>query len=277
MTSKEDKIRTCTYSKLSGFGHTIYGLECLPAVNLPSGCFCASSPSPTPYLPLTDLLALVAKKGVNRTQVSVETKDFSSWHVDADNIHLAATFINDLNHSLHGLTPFTLSLTHNGKNSRPEGPSFSKNTQFFREIVMFFQKCHSFLFLIDRFSFDGKMIQNVGDFFPINIRSLTKHDFLTVFTKFYFVCAGKWDKTFWWILDTNPNYFSERDQSCGNVRLDYTVHKWESPSPASPSVATTNEDEKEDEHSFGLRPSQVKSFQVVLYRILSLKSNSTKS
>ena len=147
MTSKEDKIRTCTYSKLSGFGHTIYGLECLPAVNLPSGCFCASSPSPTPYLPLTDLLALVAKKGVNRTQVSVETKDFSSWHVDADNIHLSATFINDLNHSLHGLTPFTLSLTHNGKDSRPEGPSFSKNTQFFREIVMFFRKCHSFLIL----------------------------------------------------------------------------------------------------------------------------------
>ena len=131
MTSKEDKIRTCTYSKLSGFGHTIYGLECLPAVNLPSGCFCASSPSPTPYLPLTDLLALVAKKGVNRTQVSVETKDFSSWHVDADNIHLAATFINDLNHSLHGLTPFTLSLTHNGEYSRPEGPSCNKNHTIF--------------------------------------------------------------------------------------------------------------------------------------------------
>ena len=92
------------------------------------------------------------------------------------------------------------------------------------------------------------------------------------------MCVGKWDKTFWWILDTNPNYFSERDQSCGNVRLDYTVHKWESPSPASPSVATTNEDEKEDEHSFGLRPSQVKSFQVVLYGIQSSpKSNSTKS
>ena len=124
MTSKEDKIRTCTYSKLSGFGHTIYGLECLPAVNLPSGCFCASSPSPTPYLPLTDLLALVAKKGVNRTHVSVETKDFISWHVDADNIHLSATFINDLNHSLHGLAPFTLSLTHNGEYSRPEGPRF---------------------------------------------------------------------------------------------------------------------------------------------------------
>ena len=124
MTSKEDKIRTCTYSKLSGFGHTIYGLECLPAVNLPSGCFCASSPSPTPYLPLTDLLALVAKKGVNRTHVSVETKDFISWHVDADNIHLSATFINDLNHSLHGLAPFTLSLTHNGEYSRPDVPRF---------------------------------------------------------------------------------------------------------------------------------------------------------
>ena len=159
----------------------------------------------------------------------------------------------------------------------PKGRVLEKNTQFFREIVMFYRKCHSLLLLIYSFNFDGKMIQNVLDFLPINIRSSTKHDFLMVFTKFYFVCAGKWDKTFWWILDTNPNYFSERDQSCGNVRLDYTVHKWESPSPASPSVATTNEDEKEDEHSFGLRPSQVKSFQVVLYRILSLKSNSTKS
>ena len=111
----DDKIRTCTYSKLSGFGHTIYGLECLPAVNLPSGCFCASSPSPTPYLPLTDLLALVAKKGVNRTGVSVQSKDFSSWHVEADNIHLTATFINDLNRGLQGLAPFTLSVIHNGK------------------------------------------------------------------------------------------------------------------------------------------------------------------
>ena len=25
MTSKDDKTRTCSYSKLSGFGHTIYG------------------------------------------------------------------------------------------------------------------------------------------------------------------------------------------------------------------------------------------------------------
>ena len=90
------------------------GLECLPAVNLPSGCFCTSGPSPTPYLPLTDLLALIAKKGVNHTKVSVETHEFTTWHVKADNIDLSATFINDLNKSLDGLAPFSISVVHNG-------------------------------------------------------------------------------------------------------------------------------------------------------------------
>ena len=52
-----------------------------------------------------------------------------------------------------------------------------KGNQFFREIVMFFRKCHSFLLLINSFNFDGKMVRNVGDFLPINIRSLTKHTF----------------------------------------------------------------------------------------------------
>ena len=52
-----------------------------------------------------------------------------------------------------------------------------KGYQFFREIVMFFRKCHSFLLLINSFNFDGKMIRNVRDFLPINIRSLTKHTF----------------------------------------------------------------------------------------------------
>ena len=52
-----------------------------------------------------------------------------------------------------------------------------KGYQFFREIIMFFRKCHSFLLLINSFNFDGKMVRNVGDFLPINIRSLTKHTF----------------------------------------------------------------------------------------------------
>jgi len=188
MTSKDDKTRTCSYSKLSGFGHTIYGLECLPAVNLPTGCFCSSGPSPTPYLPLTDLLALVAKKGVNHTKISVETQEFTTWQVKADNIHLIATFINDLNGSLEGISPFSISVTHN---------------------------------------------------------------------------------------DTNPNYFSDRDQSCGNVRLDYTIHTWESPDPAvaaqsrttkassssdSDASSDTNMEAEvsaeESRHSFELRPSR---------------------
>ena len=91
------------------------GLECLPAVNLPTGCFCSSGPTPTPYLPLTDLLALVAKKGVNHTKISVGSKEFTTWQVRADNIHLIATFINDLNRSLEGLAPFSIRVLHNGK------------------------------------------------------------------------------------------------------------------------------------------------------------------
>ena len=39
--------------------------------------------------------------------------------------------------------------------------------------------------------------------------------------------------------DTNPNYFSDRDQSCGNVRLDYTIHTWESPNPAAVAQSRT--------------------------------------
>ena len=41
------------------------------------------------------------------------------------------------------------------------------------------------------------------------------------------------------ITDTNPNYFSDRDQSCGNVRLDYTIHTWESPDPAVAAQSRT--------------------------------------
>ena len=76
------------------------GLECLPAVNLPSGCFCSSGPIPSPYLPLTDLLSLVAKKGVNRSQVVLDVrKEFHTWKVAEDNIDLTAAFVNDLNYN----------------------------------------------------------------------------------------------------------------------------------------------------------------------------------
>ena len=44
------------YSKL--------GLECLPTVNLPTGCFCTSGPTPTPYIPLVDILEEIATKAI---------------------------------------------------------------------------------------------------------------------------------------------------------------------------------------------------------------------
>ena len=98
----------------------ISGLECLPAVNLPSGCFCSSGPSPSPYLPLTDLLSLVAKKGVNRSQVVLDvTKEFHSWKVSEDNIDLTAAFVNDLNQQNTNTT------TEKSKNSQPSLVPFS--------------------------------------------------------------------------------------------------------------------------------------------------------
>ena len=69
-------------------------------MNLPSGCFCSSGPIPSPYLPLTDLLSLVAKKGVNRSQVVLDVrKEFHTWKVAEDNIDLTAAFVNDLNYN----------------------------------------------------------------------------------------------------------------------------------------------------------------------------------
>ena len=41
----------------------IIGLECLPTVNLPTGCFCTSGPTPTPYVPLVDVLEEISSKG----------------------------------------------------------------------------------------------------------------------------------------------------------------------------------------------------------------------
>ena len=50
-----------------------------------------------------------------------------------------------------------------------------ESDQFFREIVVFFGESHSFLVFIYGFDFDGEMVGNVGDFFAVNIRSLTKY------------------------------------------------------------------------------------------------------
>ena len=90
----------------------------MPAVNLPSSCFCSSSdPRPTPYLPLTDILGLVAKKGVDRSQVVVDTNRFTSWHVKSEGIDLTAAFVNyggqlsDDRDQL--LAPFSITVEHN--------------------------------------------------------------------------------------------------------------------------------------------------------------------
>ena len=92
------------------------GLECQPAVNLPSSCFCASDPRPTPYLPLTDILGLVAKKGVNRSQVMVDANQFTSWRVKAEGIDLTAAFVNyggHLSDDSVDLAPFSITVEHN--------------------------------------------------------------------------------------------------------------------------------------------------------------------
>jgi len=89
----QDKQQFCTYSKSSGFGHTIYGLECLPAVNLPAACFCLSGSTANPYLPLSDLMDQVAKNGQNLTQTWVSGfKQLNSWQVRRDNLDLKVVF-----------------------------------------------------------------------------------------------------------------------------------------------------------------------------------------
>ena len=45
------------------FSIRISGLECLPTVNLPAGCFCTSGPTPTPYVPIIDLLGELESRG----------------------------------------------------------------------------------------------------------------------------------------------------------------------------------------------------------------------
>ena len=56
---------------------------------------------------------------------------------------------------------------------------------------------------------------------------------------------------------TNPNYFTDRERSCGNVKLDYVIHTWQSPVKDSTHIKGQDEDSKVDNsHSFGLRPQR---------------------
>ena len=59
------------------------------------------------------------------------------------------------------------------------------------------------------------------------------------------------------ISATNPNYFTDRERSCGNVKLDYVIHTWQSPVKDSTHIKGQDEDSKVDNsHSFGLRPQR---------------------
>jgi hypothetical protein len=64
------------------------GLECLPAVNLPAGCFCTSGLTPTPYLPLTDLLDAIETKGEGPVSSNVTFRQFVTWTVKENNLVL---------------------------------------------------------------------------------------------------------------------------------------------------------------------------------------------
>ena len=122
-----------------------------------------------------------------------------------------------------------------------------KGYQFFREIVMFFRKCHSFLLLINSFNFDGKMVRNVGDFLPINIRSLTKHTFgcnspiianrgsspVTLKKNSIYLKFWGFSKTLWnWILDLVfckvplENSLPERAEVQNYVHPPFRPHLW---------------------------------------------------
>ena len=107
-------------------------------MNLPSGCFCSSGPIPSPYLPLTDLLSLVAKKGVNRSQVVLDVrKEFHTWKVAEDNIDLTAAFVNDLNYNQE-------TQNHNsddgksGENTKKKVGDFEMISQFALNTKMYF-------------------------------------------------------------------------------------------------------------------------------------------
>ncbi len=95
------------------------GLDCQPAVNLPGGCFCAISgsggnhhPAPTPYIPLTQLLEVAAKKGVNRSSASLaSSKEFTVWTVSEAGLDLTIAFENRTR-------PYSFRIFNNGTNNK---------------------------------------------------------------------------------------------------------------------------------------------------------------
>ena len=66
--------------KLQAF-YFYLGLECLPTVNLPTGCFCTSGPTPTPYIPLVDILEEIATKA--NTVVHERNETFLNCSTDS--------------------------------------------------------------------------------------------------------------------------------------------------------------------------------------------------
>ena len=69
----------CNLSFSQIFLCCILGLECLPTVNLPTGCFCTSGPTPTPYIPLVDILEEISSKAIPVDDVkSQKTMDCST-------------------------------------------------------------------------------------------------------------------------------------------------------------------------------------------------------
>jgi hypothetical protein len=55
-------------------------------VNLPAGCFCTSGATPTPFLPLTDLLDAVETKGDAPVTTNVTFRRFVTWTVKENNL-----------------------------------------------------------------------------------------------------------------------------------------------------------------------------------------------
>ena len=66
-----------------------------------------------------------------------------------------------------------------------------------------------------------------------------------------------------YLTASNPNYFTDRERSCGNVKLDYIIHTWQSP------VKEVSEDGYDNSHSFGLRPQRSGGGVVIKVRFLN--------
>ena len=80
----------------------------------------------------------------------------------------------------------------------------------------------------------------------------------TIVSNFYLKVGNPANETLYLPFSaTNPNYFTDRERSCGNVKLDYVIHTWQSPVKDSTHIKGQDEDSKVDNsHSFGLRPQR---------------------